>query len=135
MMEKSLGSKSINQEEYSASELDFGDIIKNKIGNGKTEIVFVNENQVGVNFDQEIQKVLNVIQEIQNKEKNITDTNEVKDNMYKLIETFDNLLRDQNNQSKFADEENIYVSRKIISTTLQSLNNMSERLIESTNYC
>ncbi len=123
MMEKSLASKSINNEEDSASELGFDgiDIIKNEIGNGRTEIVFVNENQVEVNFDQEIRKVLNVIQEIQNKEKIITNTNEVKNNMDKLIYTLDNLLRDKNNQSEFADEKYINISLKIISTTLLQL--------------
>ena len=95
----------------------------------------INKNEGKVDFNQEIKKWLDIITTIQDKKEIITNTNEVKDNMYKLIETFDNLLRDQNNQSKFADEENIYVSRKIISTTLQSLNNMSERLIESTNDC
>ena len=95
----------------------------------------INKNEGKVDFNQEIKKWLDIITTIQDKKEIITNTNEVKDNMYKLIETFDNLVRDQNNQSKFADEENIYVSRKIISTTLQSLNNMSERLIESTNDC
>lgn len=136
-MERSLRPENINKRKDSAGESNFGDIdiIKNEIGNGETEIVFVNKNEVEVDFNQEIQTVLNFIQTIQDKEKNTTDTNEIKGDMYELIETVDNLLRDKNNHSEFADEEYINISSNIISTTLSQLNNMSKKLVDDTNDC
>lgn len=98
-------SQNIGEEGDVTSELRLGNIINNKIGNGETEIVFVNNDKSKQSFQQKIEELSKVITEIQNEEKSTTDTKKIKDKMYKLIETFHNFLKDGDNKLNFVDEK------------------------------